>query len=574
MATPRNTLAAAPGAEVECPIMTDPYLSPQNSPLELSPQYRPGGGVRWDWFLPGAFLTGLAALAMGWCLHRAFIAGWYLLLVAPIIAALPVLGLVSLTVWFSHCRNRSQAFLLGVGVGLLVHPGHYYVAMVDLVGVQNAHHVEWFPRYLSARMQTDVIEDAHAPPGRDRKGPNAGPKVLFNWAFFIAEVAVVAGLLGAVGWARAGKAYCEECRTWMASQTTRLPAGTGERVAELFAAGNLAELESLRPAKPVAPQGACEVAVDYCPTVRSEYPRCPVYLTVKETVVGRMRRTPKSRILLRQALLDDAQVASLAVTFPVLQRVVGGTVPIGQPAPGPEVVPARPTGAVAEVRDVPPPYGNRVLTRPRIWIGTVIALLPALSLPIGFGLLGAAAYYGDTLPIWASATLGVSGIASFAIGALLLAWYADFLPSRYLYRATKRELELRPERWVDPNNSEAAYIQVIPRENWSRVMLENASDVGLLWVDAAGRQVLFEGDRQRYRIPAGSIVSCEIEQFTAPGDAQQRSIFYMTCIRARTEAGLWETLVSHRHIWFGKRTSAVRRKLAEELREKIRSILA
>ena len=105
-------------------------------------------------------------------------------------------------------------------------------------------------------------------------------------------------------------------------------------------------------------------------------------------------------------------------------------------------------------------------------------------------------------------------------------------------------------------------------------MLENASDVGLLWIDAGRRQLLFEGDRQRYRIPAGSIVSCEIEQFTAPGDAQQRSIFYMTCIRAQTEAGLWETLVSHRHIWLGRRTNAVRRKLAEELREKIHAILA
>ncbi len=137
----------------------------------------------------------------------------------------------------------------------------------------------------------------------------------------------------------------------------------------------------------------------------------------------------------------------------------------------------------------------------------LIALLPALSLPIGFGLLGAAAYLGDVLPIWASAVLGVLGIASFAGGALLLAWYADFLPSRYLYRVTKRELELRPERWVEPNNPEAAYIQVIPRENWGRVMLENASDVGLLWIDTARRQLLFEGDRQRYRIPAASIVS-------------------------------------------------------------------
>ena len=47
-------------------------------------------------------------------------------------------------------------------------------------------------------------------------------------------------------------------------------------------------------------------------------------------------------------------------------------------------------------------------------------------------------------------------------------------------------------------------------------MLETASDVGFLRLDSARGLLLFEGDKERYWVPAGAILSCEVEQVEPP----------------------------------------------------------
>jgi hypothetical protein len=99
----------------------------------------------------------------------------------------------------------------------------------------------------------------------------------------------------------------------------------------------------------------------------------------------------------------------------------------------------------------------------------------------------------------------------------------------------------RPGALVEPDDPDAVYVGVVPRQNWGRLMLENCQDVGLLKTDPARRELLFEGVRQRWRIPADSIESCELEEYTVgpPGPSNQ-NVFLLAVLLVSRDGGTWE----------------------------------
>ena len=98
---------------------------------------------------------------------------------------------------------------------------------------------------------------------------------------------------------------------------------------------------------------------------------------------------------------------------------------------------------------------------------------------------------------------------------------------------------------VEPNDPDALFVEVVPKLNWGKAMLENASDIGLLLVDQARREVRFEGDKERWRVPAASITSCEIEKFVHGQGAGATRIFYVV-VRATRREGFWEVPLRER----------------------------
>ncbi len=102
--------------------------------------------------------------------------------------------------------------------------------------------------------------------------------------------------------------------------------------------------------------------------------------------------------------------------------------------------------------------------------------------------------------------MGLSGVLMWLLMGQLLSkrWSSLYV----LHKATT-EFARRQDRLVDPNNPEAILVEIIPRRNWGTVA--QAEDLGFLVVDQPGRQLLFEGDNKRYRIPAQALISCEVE---------------------------------------------------------------
>jgi hypothetical protein len=150
--------------------------------------------------------------------------------------------------------------------------------------------------------------------------------------------------------------------------------------------------------------------------------------------------------------------------------------------------------------------------------------------------------------------------------------------SRSLYRAACRHFRSRPDLLVDPDDPEAIFIEVVPRRHWARAnrMLETAGDVGFLRIDAEHGLLLFEGDRERYRIPAGAILGCEVEQVEPHNSFMTQTDHYphfMAVIRANHPDGPWEAPLAVRHDELGIFTGRSRQARALELRERVLAIV-
>jgi hypothetical protein len=239
--------------------------------------------------------------------------------------------------------------------------------------------------------------------------------------------------------------------------------------------------------------------------------------------------------------------------------------------------------ASADLKPVDALSAARILTRKTVLIGNVLTLTPALLMFAGLGLAGGAAYWAfpvDTPVDDSQLPNPIMGGVLVVLGLLIAAAAAYWglrnttrLGNWYLRRLTRREIKSRPDGLVDPDDPEAVFVEVVPRENWTRLMLETASDVGFLLVDEGRREVRFEGDRERMRIPAAAILSCDVEE-TEIGEGTPGAMkYYFTVILAEHPAGVRELPFAYRGD-LGQLGAQVREGRAVALRDRVWGLIS
>jgi hypothetical protein len=186
-----------------------------------------------------------------------------------------------------------------------------------------------------------------------------------------------------------------------------------------------------------------------------------------------------------------------------------------------------PSGAVWRV---PAPHAGRAVTpgitliRNGLFLLQVALIFVSSFVPSVLGFVAGRTLFPNDralsfLPILAG--LGVTVL-------LMWLWFGQLLrnpwSSRYVQHKIRSEFLRRPDPVVDPNHPDAILVEVIPRRNWGQVMLDNAEDQGFLFVDSERRQLLFEGDQQRYRIPAEAILSCAVEAMNKDSEDEHHSV--------------------------------------------------
>jgi hypothetical protein len=199
--------------------------------------------------------------------------------------------------------------------------------------------------------------------------------------------------------------------------------------------------------------------------------------------------------------------------------------------------------AIATISTIPPQYRGRVLTRGTEAIAvSLFTLQLVLSLTGSFApaaltvLLGFRFFPDSFIPVLVG--LGLGGLTGWWLIGLTLRhpW-----SSWYMFWKTHSEFRQRPDPIVDPNNPDAILLEIIPRRNWETVGLGTAEDQGFLLLDADKRQLLFEGDQKRYRIPAEALLSCETEIITKNWQHNQPAPpIAVVVIRFRESGGLGE----------------------------------
>jgi hypothetical protein len=130
---------------------------------------------------------------------------------------------------------------------------------------------------------------------------------------------------------------------------------------------------------------------------------------------------------------------------------------------------------------------------------------------------------------------GLSGLLSWFLGGRILRkpWSAD-----YMFRKAQRVVQERPEAIVDLNNEEAIFLEIIPRRNWTSIALQNAEDLGFLYLDKQGRRLLIEGDNKRYRIPVATVISSEVELMNPEAaDDKQATPIGLVVLKVRDRLG-------------------------------------
>jgi len=514
--------------------------------------------VSWGSFSAFYALTLLVAALLSWAMYASFAAGWYIMVVMPAIAALLVSAMLTMTIRVGKCRKPLAAGIGGIIAGTVLYLGSYYCGMVALTGVENAWRVNLLPAYLTWRMQTDLHRNVGRP---DPGGGEREPDPVMNWIFFGLEFATVLWLTGLLVRRRAMKPFCERCDAWKQQDLNTYPPGNGETIRQWLEAGELGKLASVPTYTPSGKQKRfTSVSVESCAAGQSDDP-CPVYFAVKDVSMGgsisafqRFDGSP-GKLRVPRIELTPIEVEALAPVFHRLQHSRQKSVSAFAASEGlvnPSIPAVFGGSAVIDVQPVPEGEARRVLNASSIAITNVLVLM---TLVVFFGSIAGFGYgihVSNILEVLdhkarpepARMALGLGLSALSALFAFITGYVglrnASAPGNIYFQRRARHYFGMRVSPIVDltrPSDEPRFFVEVVPRNNWGKLMLETASDIGFLEVDGRRREIRFEGDRERYRIPATAITGCTVQQVPA---ADGKIIYHMVVLSGSTREGSWE----------------------------------
>jgi hypothetical protein len=551
------------------------------TPLSDRPRYAPRAPVDWRLLPALVAVPAVAALALGWVLKTLFVHGWYLIILAPMVAAVMLAGVVAFSVGFTKCRSRLLAGGVGIVSALLLYFGYYHFCLIDFLPPGLEYRVDLLPEYVWARLQTDVAVDVGAPKPGVRAGDKPIPRQekpalgmnLFQFGF---ELLACLGIVTAAAWKRSGRAFCEELGQWMKREQALLPPEFTPDFVNALEAGRLAEFVAAAP-RGSDPASGGLLVLEYVGHASGPALDYPVYASAEDFDLSRwfppLRRT--RRTTLRQVELEPSEVLELRPRFPELARILEVQHPRLREEPVAVVTPIDlevPAEEVAQITPVPEPYRQRVRGPGYALAVNLRGAIPLAFLLPGAGLVAAGIWRmteGDILLGCLLAAVGAPGVAwGIYTATLCMGVYEN----RWIRRRLCQEIAQRPDVLVHPDDPDARYVSIIPRESFVTVKLTMSSDLLLLKIDRQRRQILLEGDADRYRIPAGAITACEPQMFFHPMDAQHHNEFWLVRLMVRVPQGSQELLISAGTNRFTPTTNDVRRQRAGELCRQIREL--
>jgi hypothetical protein len=329
---------------------------------------------------------------------------------------------------------------------------------------------------------------------------------------------------------------------------------------------------------------ATVVIFERCETNGGE--SCPAYLGVKDIVSARQGSTAfddsAGKVRVARLELTENERRALAPIFPQ-----AGDKPVQAPAaamaagsPAPDASPATP---LIEVQAIAEYEAHKVLNKKSVVIGNVLVLSQLFIFWGALAGVAAGIYYSRVADpehrslVTSTQSMEWLILSAISFVVLVISGYLGLANSgavgnRYYRMLSRNSIAQRRNKWVDPERPgdlPTCFVQVVPRTNWRRLMVETATDTGFLQIDPRKRELRFEGDVERYRIPISAISSCELERYS--GTPNNRRLNYcVVVIQGKTVKGFWEAPISLRPTkWFvpadyrGKTSAEIQGKILE-----------
>ncbi|QDU60578.1 hypothetical protein Pan216_14240 [Planctomycetes bacterium Pan216] len=536
--------------------------------------YRPSGRVRPERFLMASVVLVVGAVASGLALHVLWMANFRLYVVGPILATIPLMWILRKSVLWSHCRSPLLAGGMAALLTGLVFVSEFYFNMLEEVGGAVAGRLDLLPNYILLRLKNDVVVQAN------RGGQMPAPANFgLNVCFLLLDV-VVLGAIGHESSRRlALRPYDERCRQWMDATQFQLIPESIEHLKEALSQGTVLALADDIFARPLAttePHTTItihHVNSDPVGEFREETDESEVYLSADQ--VGPLTKSNHHRDTKNVIKLARLSVEEQAFLDSRLRETA--TDQADEPTPrdeSPRFSTETTPSDIATCWNVSEDGRPTVLSPFNVGLEGVVAYFPLLvayGLPVLSVLL--LPVLDELVPL-ESAILAILtvGFAFLFGGRWWMSNRPGFLPNRYLHASSRYELKRRDDLMVEIDDPQAWFIAVAPRSSWVTSRIDAARDVGFLVVDQVQREIRFEGDVERWRIPAGAIVSCGFDGVTPSGEVGLTT-FYEVGLRFATERGVQERLLFPKHIEFRFVTNERRRERAEALREEILSLM-
>lgn len=506
--------------------------------------YAPSGRANlsdlWPYALVLYGLAGLMAVVNALLTrHNAYAVGWVWL--AP----------VGVTTWLtyrtvrdSHCRNPALAAGLLASVGLVVFLGTYHVDQCSRWGVE-WHRLDRLPGFIAFRMETDGWWgiDARMPlvwPLDARANPKVVPHLWppetpnVHWLAFAVEFAATVLWPTVVAWRFARRPYSERLNAWFQEEGVVLTPASAADLREALRTGRLAAWVEDGFEKTHPDDGHVRLKIWLCPRPpASDGVEPEVYLTLGKA---------------QPVLLSPEEVAAMVDVFPGLRDWAEVPVELRLASLGQTPPPWHPSRATFQ--PVPPPHAGLckdpgvkrrgrllaygvLLVAPAVAVGYMALTWPLMHLFQALGVVWLTPVY---VVLGGSALLGLNFQYNSSNDDLLfrfLVWY---------YRRTMLgEARDRGDALFDVNRPDVIYAEVLPRRVWNDAAAGgDATEAGLVLLDADARCLFFEGDRYRWTVPFAAVRAVEIEVATLVPE------FHVVTVTFETAEGVKELpLVAH-----------------------------
>ncbi|QDU40113.1 hypothetical protein Mal4_44680 [Maioricimonas rarisocia] len=240
-----------------------------------------------------------------------------------------------------------------------------------------------------------------------------------------------------------------------------------------------------------------------------------------------------------------------------------------------EVVLPKDAAPAADARIWPVDAQDRKLTPP-VTMGLMITM--ALG-PLLLGLIGliAAGIYlfmnWSDLSILNRSLIGGGAFAFLVASFLYLILAGQFLASRYAVHVGRKILAQRPGALFLSDDENLRPVEVFDRTAWTSVAAKSI-DFGFLQVDPSRRLIQFEGNENRWHLPAAALTTCRIEEahVGSEGNAEAEKRYYVV-ISTHRDGETWEAGMQPSRIHVGNDTKEERYDRAKRLFEEISSMI-